>query len=652
MIHRSLILFLTLFLTSLSQAQFGASSSKSTFKAVSEVTEIAPGETFKVAVQLKHPEKWHSYFVNPGVLGSSMEVKWELPEGFKASETIFPIPKAIDVKVGELDAVMYGYEGEVDFFFEITAPDNLEAGTDIAINGKANWQICDDTGCIMEDGQIALTIKGGAETVADSANAEFFSGPPLSKPAEGWSFEVTEEEGSFELTATAPAGVSVEEDGVYFFSTDLQVDSQSLQDAEVDGQTVIVYFGRNYGEEDLFIDEGPVLDTLSGVLAYQTADGESAINVSIPLEPNPEGEDPANAAKTSKPAVHLALKPATPEDIAAGAEVYDLESKPEVVNLSGKKEEKITFFTGLGLLFVGGLLLNLMPCVFPVLGIKVMGFVAQAGEDEKKIKVHGMVFGLGLLVAMWILAAVVISLGLKWGDQLNNPVFLGTMIVFFVLMGLNLYGVFEIGTSLTSVGGDLQGQKGYSGSFFSGVLTTLVATPCSGPFLGVAMAFALALPNSLAFVAFTVFGLGIASPYILLSFFPALIKKLPKPGPWMVSFKQIMSFLLFATAVYFMRGYMKMVGDSHFNFFLFALVMIGMGAYIYGRWGLPSIPKVKRYVSGFGLGGVLVFGGLTWAYSTAKPPKEGLSWQEWYPGVMDLSRAKGRIVWVDYTAET
>ena len=650
MMQRSLILLLSFFFSSLANAQFGGGD-KSTFKAVSQVTGIAPGETFKIALQLNHPDHWHSYYVNPGgSLATSMKVDWALPDGFTASETIFPIPKAIDVKVGERDAVVYGYEGEVDFFFEITAPDNLEAGTDIAINGKASWQICDDTGCIMEDGQIALTIKGSAETVADSANTEVFSSPPLSKPAEGWSFEVIEEEGSFVLTATAPAGVSVEEDGVYFFSTDLQVDSQSLQGAEVNGQTVTVDFGRNYGNEDLFIEKGPTLETMSGMLVYQTETGRAAVNVSIPLSANPDAADPP-VDMAPAPAVHLETVKAEAEDIAAGAELYDVDAKLEIVLPGGIEEKKVTFGSSLFFVFIGGLLLNLMPCVFPVLGLKVMGFVAQAGEDEKKIKIHGLVFGLGLLVTMWILSAVIISLNLNWGEQLSRPKFLGAIIVLLFAMGLNLFGLFEIGTSLTGVGGELQGKKGYSGSFFSGVLTTLIATPCSGPFLGAVMGFALSQPKPIAFAVFTVFALGIASPYIVLSFFPALIKKLPRPGAWMESFKQIMAFLVFATVVFFLKSYLTLVGEEHFNYFLFALTLIGLGAYLYGRWGTPITSKTKRMVTGYALSGLMIFGGLTWAYSVSKKPKDGLAWQEWYPGVIELSRTKKRIVWIDYTAD-
>ena len=406
---------------------------------------------------------------------------------------------------------------------------------------------------------------------------------------------------------------------------------------------MILSLARNEGNEHLSISAGKVQDSLSGLLVFQTELGEGSVELTTPL--TPDADVSAGGGQLS------AFVSATDADRKAGLEVYDVDARPEAVLLGGAKEKKVTFFSSLGLVFVGGLILNLMPCVFPVLGLKVMSFVSQAGEDESKIKVHGMVFGLGLLIAMWVLAAIIISLKLDWGQQLANPYFLATMIIFFFLMGLNLYGVFEVGTSMTSVGGDLQAKKGYSGSFFSGVLTTLVATPCSGPFLGAAMAFALAQPPAKAFVIFTVFGLGIASPYILLSFFPALIKKLPRPGAWMESFKQVMSFFVFATAVFFMKGYMKLVGDSHFNIFLFALLLIGLGAYIYGRWGTVMVPKAKRFMTGYGLAAVLTLGGLTWAYSTSKPPKPGLAWNEWYPGIMELSRPKKRIVWVDYTAD-
>jgi thiol:disulfide interchange protein DsbD len=227
------------------------------------------------------------------------------------------------------------------------------------------------------------------------------------------------------------------------------------------------------------------------------------------------------------------------------------------------------------------------------------------------------------------------------------------MIIIFFLMGLNLFGLFEIGTSLTSVGGELQAKKGFSGSFFSGALTTLVATPCSGPFLGAVMAFALSQENKFVqFTVFTVFAFGISAPYLVLSFFPSLIKKLPRPGAWMETFKQVMAFFVMATAVFFMKGFLKLVGENHFNSFLFALCLIGLGIYTYGRFFTPMVSKTKRFGVGLGVAGLLSLSGISWAYSVSKPEANyGLVWHEWYPGIMELNRSKKRTIWLDYTAD-
>jgi len=648
--QRALTFFFVLILTPFLQGQdpFGGGLSfekKTTAKVIPESSAVEPGDFFRVAFVLDLQPHFHAYYKNAGVLGDPPSVKWELPEGFSVGDLIFPRPEAIRTEVGGVAAIIYGYEGKVIYVAKVEASADLEPGKEFAIKGTFNWQECDDSSCLVGNIPFSFKVAVGEETTFIPANEEFFEKASMELPQDSsaWGAIATEKENKIRIEFLHPEGTEIKEP-VYFFSNDKQIDSQAPQEVEIGTGKVILSLARNEGNKELYIDAGEVTDSLSGLLTFQSDYGPTTIEINTPLTPDAEISGSGGHSSVG----HIA---ATDADRAAGAEIYDVDSKPEVVTLGGTKEEKVTFFYGLGLLFIGGLFLNLMPCVFPVLGLKVMGFVAQAGEDESKIKNHGMVFGLGLLVAMWILAAIVISLGLNWGEQLANPIFLVTMIMFFYLMGLNLYGLFELGTSLTGVGGELQAKKGYSGSFFSGVLTTLVATPCSGPFLGVAMAFALALPPAQAFVAFTVFGLGIASPYILLSFFPSLIKKLPKPGAWMESFKQIMAFFLMLTAVFFMRGYLKQVGDSHFQQFLFALVLIAMGVYFYGRWGTPGTPQKKRVVTGYLLAGALTFGGLAWAYSTAKPPKPGLAWHEWYPGIIERSRPKKRIIWVDYTAD-
>ena len=648
--HRILTLLFILTQMPLLRAQdpfgdpaFAGGNTKATVLA--ESTTVEAGDFFRIAFTLDLKPHFHAFYKNGGTLGQAPSIEWTLPEGLSAEKLMFPRPSAIKVSSDEGDSILYGYEGSATFLVKVFAKEDLENGQVFPIEGTFLWQECDENGCFPKTSDFSFAIEVAEETNFPEDREEIFAKTSAFFPQESsaWAVEASEVENKITLQVSFPDALTMDEP-VYFFSDDAQIDSQAAQKVTLEAGKVTLHLARNEGNENLFISAVEPKDSLKGLLTFSNEDGLASVEIDTPLVADADLN--AGGSHTS-----VGFIPATAANRAAGAEVYDVNKVVTPNTLGGGKEKKLTFFYGLGLLFVGGLLLNLMPCVFPVLGLKVMGFVAQAGEDESKIKKHGMVFGLGLLVAMWILSAIVISLGLKWGEQLADPVFLVTMIMFFYLMGLNLFGLFEVGTSLTGVGGELQAKKGYSGSFFSGVLTTLVATPCSGPFLGIAMAFALALPAAQAFVAFTVFGLGIASPYILLSFFPALIKKLPKPGAWMVSFKQIMSFFLIATAVFFMKAYHKLVGDVHFNYFLFALVMVGMGVYFYGRWGTPMVAKLKRMITGYGLAGLLTFGGIAWAYSTAKPPEKGLAWREWYPGIVELTRPKKRIMWVDYTAE-
>ena len=351
----------------------------------------------------------------------------------------------------------------------------------------------------------------------------------------------------------------------------------------------------------------------------------------------------------------------TPEKLAEMLGYYNSDEKINYVTLSGNTT-KTTFWTALFGAFVGGMLLNLMPCVFPVLGLKVMGFVMQAGSEPKKIRNHGIAFTAGLVVSMWVLAGFILVLKLSfnqsvnWGQQMGNPYFVCGIIVLLFLLGLNMAGVFEIGTSLTSVGGSASQKKGYSGSFFSGILTTLIATPCSGPFLGAAMGYTLAQPAEIAMVLFTVFALGIALPYLVLSFFPSLIYKLPKPGPWMETFKAIMAFTLFATVAFFARTFGAQTGIKGLSWLLMALVVVGLAAYVYGQWSPSEVKSTKkRFLVGYGLAGLLALLGGYMCFDAAQQKGEVVShgdWDLWAPGKVEYSLAKRQpIIWVDYTAD-
>ena len=222
----------------------------------------------------------------------------------------------------------------------------------------------------------------------------------------------------------------------------------------------------------------------------------------------------------------------------------------------GSSFEANSFWALLGFGWLGGLILNIMPCVFPVIGLKIMSFVKQAGEDQRMISRHGVIFTLGVLLSFWLLVSILLLLRegmeqqLGWGFQLQEPIFVLILAAFLFLFGLSLSGVFEIGFSITGVGAGLTQKSGLTGSFFSGVLATVVATPCMAPFLGVAVGAALAMHPISSFAIFTSIAIGLSTPYLLLSLYPQWLKKLPKPGSWMDTFKQFMAFPIYATVAW------------------------------------------------------------------------------------------------------
>jgi thiol:disulfide interchange protein len=319
----------------------------------------------------------------------------------------------------------------------------------------------------------------------------------------------------------------------------------------------------------------------------------------------------------------------------------------------------------LGFAFIGGLLLNLMPCVFPVLSLKILGFAQQSGDDPKQIFRHGLVFSAGLILFVLVLASTILiaksafDLQLAWGFQTRIPWLLGLVVIILFALGLNLSGLFEIGTSLTSAGGQLEQKKGYLGSFFSGIFTTIVSTPCSGPFLGITMGYAAQQSPLLMLVIFFVFGLGIAAPYLILSASPGLIKKLPRPGAWMESFKKALAFPVYASVIFFIYSFMKVTGTQGGTWLLCALLVLALGLWIYGHWGTPYRKKTTKYLAW--LTALALTGGATalnfyaakFRENTAltAPAAAGeFAFKPWTPTSVADNQKAGKITFVDFTA--
>src|SRR6185437_2805388 len=246
----------------------------------------------------------------------------------------------------------------------------------------------------------------------------------------------------------------------------------------------------------------------------------------------------------------------------SSTEAYDLTAAVtpgEVAPAAGTKPSNsasgITTITAIGLAFLGGIILNLMPCVFPVLFLKGLALVQSSNEERSRLRSHGLVYTLGILVSFWIIVGVLLALragGAQagWGFQLQSPVFIAVLSLGLFFFALSLAGQFELGLSLTSVGGELAQKQGFTGSFFTGVLATIVATPCTAPLMGAAIGFALAQPAGITFAVFTALGLGLATPYLLLSFQPAWTRILPRPGRWMETLKQLTAVPLFMTVIW------------------------------------------------------------------------------------------------------
>ena len=263
----------------------------------------------------------------------------------------------------------------------------------------------------------------------------------------------------------------------------------------------------------------------------------------------------------------------------------------------------INIFLAIIFAFAGGMILNLMPCVLPVLSIKIMGFIQQAGEIRSKTIKHGLAFTLGVLISFWVLAGLLIALRaggeyLGWGFQLQSPAFIVILSILLFLFGLSMFGVFEIGTTLTSAGQNLK-STGYTGSFTSGVLATIVATPCTAPFMGTALGFALSQPVYVSLLVFTFLGLGMALPYVLLTSTPALLKLMPKPGRWMESFQQFMGFLLMGTVLWLIWVLSLQTGSEGVLFLLTSIIIAAVGGWIYGRWGTLAQPAKVRITALF-----------------------------------------------------
>jgi thiol:disulfide interchange protein DsbD len=574
---------------------------------IAETSAVAPGQPLTVLLRLKMDPGWHTYWVNYGDSGIETTIAWQLPPGWTAGPIQWPTPEKLP-----LDQYMnYGYEGTAGLLVSLTPPADLKAGDTVKLAAKVSWLECSEADCVPGDANVSLDLPVAAAVTVDAANQPLFDTARAALPQPAAMLAISAwRQGDKLFLLGLPAAASAKTEGpiteAYFFSTDRQTKPSAPQILHHAGNAWVLEMTRS--------NSAPMdARTLNGVLTLNGAAGPG-LAVSAPLA----GAPPAAFADFSAGA-----NPAAP----AGG------------------------LPGLLLLgFLGGLILNIMPCVFPVLGIKALGLVKQAGAARGRVAGHGLAFTAGVLASMWVLVGVLQSLRaagaqLGWGFQLQEPAFVLGLAIFFLLFALSLSGVFEVGGSLIGAGAGLMDKAGLAGSFFQGGLAVVVATPCTAPLLAPALGAAFTLPAAAAFLVFTVIALGLASPYLALSLFPGLARVLPRPGAWMETFQQLMAFPLYATVGFLLYTLAGQLSPERFQNILFALVLVGMAAWFYGRYATVAASPARRRAGQ--IGGLLLF---VAALGLAYWRIQELDWQPWSPALVAQLQKEGRPVYVDFTA--
>ncbi|MEM1057341.1 MAG: protein-disulfide reductase DsbD domain-containing protein [Bacteroidota bacterium] len=573
---------------------------------VSSVESVAPGDSFEVALVLTQEPTWHSYWLNGGDAGQPTTLDWRLPDGVTASDLRFPVPESIEIA----GLVSYGYEDEVALLAMVTVPEDF-AGSTLTLEGTADWLICADI-CLPATAEVSAVVPLGqtAPSALTSAFTEW--NRLLPTDARGWTTEAIPTEEGFDLRIIPAPDWEGSLEGAYFFplASD-QLDHAAPQTLSRDGEAfVFALDGSGIGETP---------DTMEGILAL--AEGETVDGT------------------------HLGLSVRAPV--------------PQLVASAPEAGEVASIWIALLLAFGGGLLLNLMPCVFPVLSIKILGFAEGREADSATMRRHGLLFAAGVLVSFLALAGALLALraageGVGWGFQLQSPPVIAALAVLMTGLGLWMLGVVEFGYRLQTTAAGADRQSGAGGAFLSGVLATVVATPCTAPFMGAALGWALVAPAAAALAVFAVLGLGMALPYLLLSFFPAWLKMLPKPGPWMETLKQFLAFPLFLTAVWLVWTFGAQTGINGASALLAALVLVGLAAWMLGRWPGATVSGATRLVTRglavLALGGALALTAFGARQEAVAASASGDLWAPYDPAEVETLVAAGEPVFVDYTA--
>lgn len=506
---------------------------------VPEHSTIKPGDDITIAIEQTIAPGWHTYWKNPGDSGAAPRINWKLPEGFTAGEIEWPVPHKIPM--GPL--VNYGYENEVILLQTLKIPATIADGS-LTLAADIDILVCKEI-CIPESGTYEITLNNPEITTDNTPYIKKARAlTPVPSAASG---TYTEKDGFFILEK--PIDWSHTASRYDFIPEDWGlIENGAPPEISQNGSKIRIRQKR--GERSI-----SELSEIRGLLLWHAVEGDHAKAYAFSAKSESASEGAGNLPAKAAP----------------------------------------TLLAALGLAILGGLILNLMPCVFPVLSIKALSLVKIAEKEPGAARLHGIAYTTGVIACFILIASILIALKsggeeIGWGFQLQNPRIVAGLAYLFFILGLNFSGVFEIGNHFGNLGNRLTQGNTPVHSFFTGALATLVATPCTAPFMGVALGFALVQPTFIGLSVFAALGLGLSLPYLALSFIPALQRTLPKPGAWMEIFRQALAFPMYASAAWLVWVLSQQTGAIGVGTSLTGLVLIG-----FAIWLLRHAPAARKW---------------------------------------------------------
>ncbi|HZC17925.1 MAG TPA: protein-disulfide reductase DsbD domain-containing protein [Caulobacteraceae bacterium] len=578
-----------------------------TAEIVADHAAIAPGGTIRVALRQTIDAGWHTYWRNPGDSGEATTLNWTLPAGWKTGAIVWPTPQQL--RIGPL--MDYGYTGEVLLPVNLTAPADARPGQTVTLKTHAAFLVCQDV-CVPEDADLSLDLP----VVVSNPPGDPHWGPRIAatlaaapRPSPALKAAMTPGAATVKLSIAGARLKGADLAGAYFYPYDGDaIDAAQPQAIErgPDGLTLSLIPGSAF-------KTGKPPASLTGVLALKSGAFEVTAPPGPPL-PDASGLGPPGAPAGLGP---LAI--------------------------------------AMGLAFLGGLILNLMPCVFPVLAMKAASLARHAHEPNAA-RIQGLAYLAGVVATFLALAGALIAAraagqAVGWGFQLQSPAILAGLTLVMLLVALNLSGVFEAGTSLQAAAGQAEAadRGGALGAAFTGVLAVAVAAPCTAPFMGAAVGFALTQGPAIALGVFLALALGMAAPFVVLAFAPALLARMPRPGAWMEGLKKALAFPMYATAAWLTWVYAQSAGQTRLASLFAAAVLTGLAAWLYGAGQRARIAGA-RSVPALAASGLAIALALSAAFWPAAPTPAALASQPFSPDRLAELRAEHRPVFVNFTA--